>query len=217
MSTKVEPGIQFRSIIQDRNALWEVKHKAALDIWVCEVVPEFDYDDFTGHTQPFNEADIEAKLAWQAVFAGSADASDQWWEAQEPGTVVHYSNFGSKQWVRGVVTADHQMMSTALLGEWLLMDIPRLTITGIDEGGYHAKRIIHVDTMKPNASNMYEFNPDKFDVDPNTLTPINMAVPAPTEEQQKLMDRYALAQRVIEACEEQMRDFAEQFRKVTHG
>lgn len=217
MSTKVEPGIQFRSVIQDRNALWEVKYKAAFDIWVCEVVPEFDFDELIGHTQPFNQDRIEQILGFSDAWDKLTQSSDDWWAAQEPGMVVHYSNFLSRQWVRGVVTADHQMLPTALLGEWQRWELPQLSITGPTEGGYHAKLIANADVMRPAASNMYEYNPSKFDVNPSDLAPLVMTVPDPTPEQQKLMDRYAVAQRMCDVVEEQMRDFVEQFREVSNA
>jgi hypothetical protein len=166
----------------------------------------------------FKSQFISAAVKSAAEWRKAGNKSDDWWNAQADGTIVHYSNTRS-QWIRGVVK-DHKMIPTALLGTWSPWDLPRLLIDGTIQQGHHAQRIADGEAMQPHASNMYEYAPDKYN--PNIPTPpemdeIDLTVAPPTPEQQELMTKWAKAQVAIEALNETCNEYAHTFDQSRKG
>src|SRR4051794_5224612 len=98
--SKVHPGVQFRAVIADCNALWQVVGKEGRDSWMCVVVPEPEpvevggvlfEGEYVGHRQVFTGAQIRRTLSMAAFFAESADRAQVAWESVKVGDTVHYN------------------------------------------------------------------------------------------------------------------------------
>lgn len=146
-----------------------------------------------GGIEHFPKADIIKKIEQQRAMAQIFRDRTDWWEARAVGETVHYHN-GFGQYVRGeiVETAEGKVMKpTALVGPWAKSDLPNRRIDGEVHYPYHARKIMEGETMKPNATNMFE-NPDHTDrgVDPTKLDAIDLTVPEMNAEERELARLY---------------------------
>lgn len=163
----VSLGTQFRSVMADCNALWEVKRKRGRDTYECEVVNEpIEYEgrkfdsDFAGHRRVFGGEEIRQKLALAAMFDRSKDANKAFYASLEVGSTVHYHNaFG--QYVRcEVVVApsddacvhakagDKCLKGVALVGNWKDWDLK--------PDSYHVRSIREEKLFQPHCSCVFE-------------------------------------------------------------
>jgi hypothetical protein len=104
--TKVKTGMQFRSVIADCNALWEVVRSLGGGAWLCQVVNEpYEIDgktyagEYAGHQSSFLSREILSSVNLADLFQGYADEHDRFYASLSEGEIVHYHN-GFGQWVR---------------------------------------------------------------------------------------------------------------------
>lgn len=184
----------FRSIYADSNALWKVIRKEGRN-YRCQIENEqieIDgkmYDgDYAGQQKIFSPEEILGSIGMSKLFDGLAKNHDNFYANLTPGQTIHYQN-GFDQWVRCevVITGDDgekKLKPIALVGEWREHDLPKRMRDGSIYNGYHANQIIKGETMTPNASNLFEAGcKPRNGIDPTTLVPISLAVPAMTDEE----------------------------------
>jgi hypothetical protein len=126
---KIEPGLQFRSVIADSNSLFQVVAREGR-AWLCEVQPEPEpfehngvkfYGDYVGEQKVFTAQEIRQRVAFASVFAERAAKDEQ---AREKllvaGATVHYHN-GIGQFYRCEVVDDGgelKLKPVAIVGRW---------------------------------------------------------------------------------------------------
>lgn len=93
---EVKKGTQFRAVIADSNALWEVKSRKGSDAWLCEVVDEpvvIDgktyRGDYAGQQDVFLESKIRQSLGMSRLFNNLGDERRAAAEALCPGDIVY--------------------------------------------------------------------------------------------------------------------------------
>lgn len=172
MSDVIEVGIgtEFRSVIADGNALWRVTGKAGPNVWHAEVQPEWAeirgermmVSDYAGSTDVFTTERIAGSLHMSDVFARHASEADEFWEAQEIGTVLHYHD-GFGKYVRGrvayVVTdgeGRNELVPTDLVGKWDDRDLVSWNAWGEINEGYHVRKIKDENSWQPSPTCVYE-------------------------------------------------------------
>lgn len=182
----------FRSTYADSNALWKVIRKEGRN-YRCQIENErieIDgkwYDgDYAGQQKIFSPEEILGSIGMSKLWQGLADKHDDFYASLKPGQIIHYNN-GFDNWVRCEVVRDggeNKLKPIALVGEWREYDLPRRMRDGSIHNGYHADKIITGETMTPNASNLFEAGcKPRNGINPNTLSPISLAVPAMTDEE----------------------------------
>lgn len=131
--------------------------------------------------------------------------ADAFYDAIEPGTVLHWHNAFGK-YVRGVVadvtfedgTTGAAFIPTALVGRWDHLDLPRWTDAGTYyEGCSYAKMVRDGSPFTPHPSTIWEtssFTGQHRGVDPSEMDEIDLAHPRPTE----LQARAALFREVMQ-------------------
>lgn len=174
----------FHSVYADSNACWRVKRKEGRN-YRCRI--EDDNPDYGGTEKIFSPEEIRGSIGMSNLFQGLADSHDAFYKALTPGQTIHYHN-SFNQWVRCEVVAEggeNKLRPVALVGEWRSHDLPKRMRNGEIYNGYHAEQILKGETFAPNASNLFEagYKP-KNGVDPTTLTPISLAVPDMTEDEE---------------------------------
>ena len=141
---------------------------------------------------------LDQRDSRKAFFA----TTDNWWEQQTEGTIVHYSN-GFGEYVRGKIVThegEKQMLPIALVGNWKSYDLVNRSADGSLRYGYHAGRVINGEPFRPNASNMVEFPGHKVrGDDPRTLPAIALTPPGVSEAEAKLAATMRLHQAVVAA------------------
>lgn len=175
----VKIGTQFRSSYADSNPMWTVVEKRGRGTWIAEI--NADELDYAGTTGAFTTEQIEGSIRMANFWKKSSSDSDRFFDSLEPGVIVHYHN-GFNQYVRCQVTADHQLLPVALVGEWKEYDLPKRQADGTVYLGYHAKQIAEKKTFRPHASNIWEFKGahQTGDKDPSQMKPWGLEVPPMT-------------------------------------
>ena len=208
---RVKKGMQFRSTLADGNPIWEVKRSLG-GAWLCEVVDEpFEIDgkvyesDFAGAEKSFLSREILAANAYEDMFKDMRSDHDGFYASLDEGDIVHYNN-GFKNFVRCEVVFDadeqkNKLKPIALVGEWSNCDLPKRRADGEIYNGYHSQQIIDGSTFEPNAGCIFESGTNHSD-DPRSLTPIDLSVPAMTEEEEQEAVRCQLIGRVQEIISE---------------
>jgi hypothetical protein len=208
---RVKKGMQFRSTLADGNPLWVVKRSLG-GAWLCEVVDEpYEIDgkvyesDYTGAEKSFLSREILAANAYEAIFKGISNDHDRFYASLDEGDIVHYNN-GFKNFVRCEVVFDadeqkNQLQPIALVGEWSNHDLPKRRANGEIYYGYNVQQIIDGSTFEPNVTCIFEAGTNHSD-DPRSLPPIDLSVPAMTEEEEQEAVRCQLIGRVQEIISE---------------
>lgn len=135
-------------------------------------------------------SDIRRQVQFNDAWADLGKKSDDWWQQQPVGTVVHYDN-SFNSFVRGVIEVDptdgqHKMRPTGLVGSgWGTNDLPHWTPWGEPDMGYLERR---PELMRPNEGNMYEAQIANGTTkvgrdDPRPLPAIPHVLPTRTDEQ----------------------------------
>ena len=215
---RVKKGMQFRSVLADSNALWVVKRSLG-GAWLCEVVDEpYEIDgkvyegDYTGTEKSFLSREILASANYEAIFKGIRNDHDSFYASLDEGDIVHYNN-GFKNFVRCEVVFDadeqkNKLKPIALVGEWSNHDLPKRRANGEINNGYHAQKIIDGETFEPNVTCIFEagtkgfVNGNRNHGDPRSLPPVDLSVPAMTEEEEQEAVRCQLIGRVQEIISE---------------
>lgn len=207
---RVKKGMQFRSTLADGLPLWEVKRSLG-GAWLCEVVDEpyeidgkVYSDDFAGTQQSFLSREILAANAYESLHKNLMNEHDRFYASLDEGDIVHYNN-GFKNFVRCEVVFDadeqkNKLKPIALVGEWRDYDLPKRQANGEIYYGYNAQQIIDGSTFEPNVTCIYEAG--NFAFDPRSLPPIDLSVPAMTEEEEQEAVRCQLIGRVQEIISE---------------
>jgi len=208
---RVKKGMQFRSTLADGNPLWVVKRSLG-GAWLCEVVDEpIEIDgkvwtgDFAGAEKSFLSREILAANAYEDMFKDMRSDHDRFYASLDEGDIVHYNN-GFKNFVRCEVVFDadeqkNKLKPIALVGEWKDYDLPKRMSDGEIHYGYHAKKIIDGSTFEANVTCIFEAGTNHSD-DPRSHPPIDLAVPAMTEEEEQEAVRCQLIGRVQEIISE---------------
>ena len=196
---RVKKGMQFRSTLADGNPLWEVKRSLGgepiepEEAWLCEVVDEpIEIDgkvyesDFAGAQQSFLSREILAANAYEDMFKDMRSDHDRFYASLDEGDIVHYNN-GFKNFVRCEIVFDadeqkNKLKPIALVGEWRDYDLPKRQANGEVYNGYHVQQIIDGSTFEPNAGCIFEAGTNHSD-DPRSLPPIDLSVPAMTDDE----------------------------------
>ena len=211
---RVKKGMQFRSALADGNPLWEVKRSLG-GAWLCEVVDEpIEIDgkvyesDFAGAQQSFLSREILAANAYEDMFKDMRNDHDRFYASLDEGDIVHYNN-GFKNFVRCEVVFDadeqkNKLKPIALVGEWRDYDLPKRQANGEIYYGYNAQQIIDGSTFEPNAGCIFEAGELAVQrmLDPRSLPPIALSVPAMTEEEEQEAVRCQLIGRIQEIINE---------------
>jgi hypothetical protein len=210
----VRIGTRFRATIADANALWEVTGKSGGRAWLAQVVNEpFEIDgklfdsDYVGTERAFTTAEIERSLRQAAVFANLSARTDDFWDRQPVGQVLHYNN-GFDQFVRGVVVEKDgrkQLKPTALVGPgWQPFDLVTRRSSGDLHYGYHADKVVNGGddaVWAPSSSCVYEADDygygGRSNVDPTTLPEIDLSAPEMTEAEAEAARIVKLKERMI--------------------
>lgn len=209
----VAPGLTFRAVVADCNALWKVIEPAGPQVWGCEVVDEpIELDggrtipgEYAGHTDVFLESDIIRRASMQTAMADLIADTGRFYDSLELGAVLHYHDaFG--RFVRcEAVTHNGQraLRPTALVGAWQSIDLPRRNPDGTVNVPYHAKRILEGgDPWRPSLSTLYEHPSYTGPIDdPRTMTPISLTVEAMTDGQADQARLVGLVQSIRAECE----------------
>jgi hypothetical protein len=195
---KITIGTKFRYHYADANPEWEVKASRGRGVWTCVIV---DCPDYSGTTKLFSTREISGSIGMTDMWQKLGNESDEFFNRQVPGTILHYSN-GFNQFVRCKVTSDKQLLPIALVGDWREYDLPRRQRDGTIYLGYHAQTVKEMKIFRPNASHMYEYNitrsvnqqPMSFARwgDPTKMKPVSLTVPEMTEEQEKTAQLWQL-------------------------
>ena len=208
---RVKKGMQFRSTLADGNPLWVVKRSLG-GAWLCEVVDEpYEIDgkvyesDYTGAEKSFLSREILSANAYEAIFKSISNDHERFYASLDEGDIVHYNN-GFKNFVRCKVVFDadeqkNQLQPIALVGEWSNHDLPKRRANGEIYNGYNVQQIIDGSTFEPNVTCIFEAGTNHSD-DPRSLPPIDLSVPAMTEEEEQEAVRCQLIGRVQEIISE---------------
>jgi hypothetical protein len=216
---KVAVGVQFRSIIADCNALWEVYEKAGPGVWRAEVVNEpveingTMYDsDHVGTCDVFDEDQIARSLRAAAMWEGLADRRGDYFESLTVGDIVHYHNsFG--QYVRCEVVrsedgSENQLQPIALVGAWKPYDLPQRRANGEISTPYHADKVLNrTGAWQPSDGCVYESpsfvkpRGEAESIDPTALDPIPLVLPAPDAEELERIHKVWLLERIEDAID----------------
>ena len=184
----------FRSTYADSNALWKVVRKEGRN-YRCQIENErIEIDgkwyegDYAGEQKIFSPEEIRGSIGLSKMFDGLAKSHDNFYANLTPGQTIHYQN-GFDNWVRCVVViasddGEKKLKPVALVGEWRSHDLPSRYRDGSINEGYYPKMIRTGELMTPNASNLFEAGgKPRNGIDPSTLSPISLAVPAMTDEE----------------------------------
>lgn len=197
---KVKAGDQFRSVIADCNALWQVDRVSG-GVAHCHVVNERwehngrTYDsDYAGKRDVFMVSDVAHMLARAQAMRDRLAAADEFFAGLEVGQDVHYDH-GFGQWVRcEVVAYDPSVHSTnglnkdmvpgrivlrpyALVGPaWQPRDLPGWFVRADGERiaryCYHAGVIERGEVWRPDFACVFESGKtDARKGDPTTMEP----------------------------------------------
>jgi len=169
----------FHSSYADANPLWKVIEKRGRGTWIAQVI---DCPDYSGTKAAFTTEQIERSIGLSNLWNKLENEGDKFYGSLMVGDIVHYSN-GFNQYVRCKVTPKHDLLPIALVGDWKPYDLPKRLNNGMIYNGYHVDKIKKGETMKPNASNIYEHQHDSRATDPRTLSPISLEVPEMTEDE----------------------------------
>jgi hypothetical protein len=195
MSVKVRKGTQFRSVIADCSALWEVTSVKGDTAYAVVVDEPFEIGgvtypgEYAGQEDVFLVDTIKSRLALSAVLTSLDNRREDFFENLTPGDVYHYHN-GFGEYVRCVVTESHEFQPIALIGEWRQYDLYRVDATGKVHHGYHAAKILSGEgAWQPSETCVYES--DEFvaprgegrDFDPRLRDPLDLTPPTPTAEE----------------------------------
>jgi hypothetical protein len=193
----------FRSTYADSNALWRVIAPRGKGTYLCEIVNEpIEYDgrildgDYAGVQKAFLREEILQSLNWQNLFENIHDESDKFYNNLSVDDVIHYNN-GFNQYVRcKVVLEDNEkkLLPVALVGGWREYDLPHRRINGEIEYGYNARQINEQVSMRPNATNIWEFN--RKGANPADLLPIDLSVPDMTPDQSDIAKKWQTVQKI---------------------
>jgi hypothetical protein len=193
----------FRSAYADSNALWKVISSRGEGVYICEIVNEQIvinekvYDgDYAGVQQSFLEEEIIKRLAIKKLLANSKRNAKKFYDNLNVGDIVHYKN-GSGQYVRCRVVSnkkDKELLPFELVGNWRDYDLPKRLCNGSIDYKYYPSQILNKISMRPNASNIWEYS--RKGEDPKDLKPIDLNVPEPTEEQAKIASKWVLIEEI---------------------
>lgn len=145
--------------------------------------------------------DVEAQRRRDAAFRSMQDGNEAFYASLKAGQIVHYSH-GFGEYVRcEVVEKDgaNHLRQVALVGSWREYDLPRRRRDGTVHLGIHAEAVLGGKLMRPHSSNVFECpgHPRRpGQPDPSSLPPLDLSVPPPDPEQERLA---ALWRRVDEA------------------
>lgn len=198
---KVKKGMQFRHVIADCNALWEVVRSLGRGTWLCVCVDE-PYNingrlipsDHAGRQKAFLSQEILQAVDIQDFFERSLTESDRFYNGLPLGQVVHYHNaFGAYIRCEVVMGTDKEghtrkvLLPKALVGNWSSGDLPHRR-DGIYYEGYHTKEIRHGNTFHPDCSTIFEsptfYRRGKAD-DPRQMPPISLGLPPMSPEEER--------------------------------
>lgn len=187
---------KFRSSYADANPEWLVIEKRGRGTWIAEVI---DCPDYKGAKRAFTTEQIEAAISWSNTINKVQDNSDKFFAQLTPGSFIHYRNSGN--WVRCQVTASHELLPVALVGNWPKYDLPKRMPNGDIYYGYHADSIRDKKTFRPHASHLYEYQPMSYDtVNPATLSPVNFEVPEMTENERIVAGKHRKVEQIEAIC-----------------
>jgi hypothetical protein len=136
---------------------------------------------------------VERKDAMARLFG----AADDWWEAQQVGSILHYHN-GFGQWIRGKVVereGKKQLKPEAMVGKWDQRDLWSRRDDGTIAYGYHVEGILSDKVWQPHVSNMYE-GECKTAGNPTILPPIDLTIPELNPAEQELAGLVQLSNQV---------------------
>jgi hypothetical protein len=168
-STNPLIGKRFRHVLADCSVLLEVKRPSGRGVLECVVVnvpveidgKTFD-SEFAGTVHYLSKAVIETRIAYEEQQAVQQRKSDQWWDSQVEGSVLHYHSF-TNQFVRCVVTVLTEetqvgmmkypagtkvLRQAALVGDWSERD---LCLTSLSVRYIRERHL-----MRPHISNLFE-------------------------------------------------------------
>ena len=211
--TRVRVGMKFNHVYADGNVEWEVMQRDGARTWICVSSP--DDIDWPGIEKAFTSDDIlrsvNSSIGWQNRF----DECDAWYQAQAPGTLVHYNN-GFGNYIRCEVIrldkdhtmrtgtvykkGEHALRPIALVGAWRPYDLPRRMRDGSINYPYCAKRVLEGDDiMKPDFKCIFEANREGLEPkhgDPTVLEPIDLSVPGMTPDEQIMAEKWAAIDKI---------------------
>jgi|HubBroStandDraft_6_1064221.scaffolds.fasta_scaffold171679_2 hypothetical protein len=91
-SVEIKPGVTFRAVMADCNALWKVTKRAGKGVWWAECVNEpitFDGrtidSDYAGTERVFTDDEIRRSAAWERVFADTQTEQEKRWAGAKDG------------------------------------------------------------------------------------------------------------------------------------
>lgn len=222
----VKVGLQFRSVIADCNALWEVKKRRGDGIWECEVVNEqytmggVTYDcEYAGQTKVFDERDIRHSASLEVLMSGLKNDNDLYYESLRPGQIVHYDNGFGQSWVRCEVVkvtaldrleGGNALKPIALVGEWKEWDVYRRSRNGSVHYGYCARQVLDGIVMRPTAGGIYEsprYGRRHMKVtDPTSMKPVSLEAPPLSPDEQAKADLWSVLECAMKILQDEEED-----------
>jgi len=229
MSERIRKGTQFRSVVADDNALWEVTKALPEDLYECIVVNEpieingKTYDgDHAGYVDVFMGEEIRRILAMEDFFINRRDKMDAFYESLALGGIWHYHNaFG--QFLRCEVVLDAEgkklLQPIAMVGAWRDGDLPHRWPSGSISVPYHAKHVLErTGAWRCDPATIYE-HPDFTDekskgIDPTKLDPIELRLPEPDEHERREIAKERLLMLVNEVTTDRHKTPDERFETI---
>lgn len=198
MKTKVHVGMEFRSIIADCNALWQVKKHLGRGSWLCEVVNEPIVvgnqtcdGEHAGIQKAFLSKDILGSVGLANLFEGIANENERYLQSLAVGAIIHYHH-GFGQYVRRevVLHEGQKKLKDILLGLWRPYDLPHRAPDGSVSDSYCVSCVKSGELYdRLQCSTTYEHSSfsrprgEGTDFDPRKQKPIDLTLPPMTEQQ----------------------------------
>jgi hypothetical protein len=218
--TDIVPGkTTFRYTHGDSNALWVVQTRRGNGVWQC-VISEDDAD-YAGDTRVFTTEEISNAVSVVDFWESLKNETVDFWKNRTAGEVFHYAN-SSNQFVRSEVVVDpgkgYVLRPLALVGKWRTNELPRWWDSGhFTDGAYWVQKVRKGETFQPNESALWEVQKTRRSddgLDPTSLPPVDISIPAPTSVQREAADMLAVIAEVQALLEipRESSDFAETYR-----
>ena len=203
--SEITPGVTFRSVIADSNALWEVTGRESGRSWRCTVIPEPEpvmiggvafYGDYVGTERIFTDEQIAQRMRAAATFTRLAREAEDAWAALQVADTVHYDN-GHGCFVRcEIVTeaGEKTLLPVALVGNWGVHELRGLVADDATvRYRTYAQKIIDGGTFKPGVQSLVESSVYRRSpaVDPATLPALEIFTPQVTDDDRVFAALYA--------------------------
>lgn len=206
-TTAVTPGLTFRSVIADGNALWEVIAPAGDDVWHCEVVPEPDGGpaDYVGTSDVFYTESILRSVRTDEFLQRHVETTRQAAGRLAVGQTIHVA-IDDNAFYRGTVVeedGDKLLRVDAIVGELRQVDRPRRLDDGTISTPYTAAKVGETVRFRVDATWESDAmaNRDRH-TDPATLDAVDLTLPPMTDAERAEAGKVRLLEAIRETAYE---------------